>query len=753
MKLLLVTPAPNVTESLLGYVLRLSERNGYDTPWHILSFAGFNQSEMKTAGFPIQKLASVLGRSTAELEPLSYRVQDGSKSFKLLGQPLGGSLTYRPLRLSMPAFCPACVDELGFIDAFWDLRAAVACPRHGHRLLESCSVCANPITWYRPGLFQCKCGADLRDVPLEPVEPAVVEMMQIIVSKVHGHTQLPNLISRLPVTALWKLSLRSLLDLLNTLGNYAIAGNNLDKLSGTCIVSAAVAVLDNWPLNFHTFLRKLDQSQVSGIAKLTLRKRFEVFYVSMFKKRKSAVDFTFLKKEFIHFGATEWGEGIVDQRMIDGMETKQRFMSKSKLAEFVGVDKRTLTTWASQGKIQIKSVNVGGQTRYIADAAPLASPSIVEGRYLDERAAAKFLGLPVTALSYLKASGRYVVRHMPVFKRGYHQADLMSFQEELCSKSVLIAPMSLGEDTLSLEYVMQEIRFWSRDGKGAFIAAYLDGEISSPGRTGDGIGTICFLKIDVVAFASLFRMQASKGAISLQEAAKIIGCTSQAVKDLIGKEYLESSPAPAGLRVTRESVMRFVGKYACLHGMAGEHRTTVARLKRLCDQSDLDVLSIECQNTSPSFYVFKGGCAQLENLLSNDRPKKQVSAVESLKRYLENLQKDDVLLPRRAGSPNLKAIAAACNFERSVFYKNLDAQSMLLEFSKGEALRHRIRLQCRPIDALKAYLANLTMTGTPLPRRGARPNMRLIAEGCGFKRDLLYSSSEMQALIEEYSGD
>ena len=88
MSLLVVTPSHKANESLWGYALRISEENGYETPWHMLNYVGIDQRAMKTAGFPHQKLAILVGKPAIALEPISYsgQVANGVREFKILGQ-------------------------------------------------------------------------------------------------------------------------------------------------------------------------------------------------------------------------------------------------------------------------------------------------------------------------------------------------------------------------------------------------------------------------------------------------------------------------------------------------------------------------------------------------------------------------------------------------------------------------------------------------------------------------------------------
>lgn len=53
--------------------------------------------------------------------------------------------------------------------------------------------------------------------------------------------------------------------------------------------------------------------------------------------------------------------------------------------------------------------------------------------------------------------------------------------------------------------------------------------------------------------------------------------------------------------------------------------------------------------------------------------------VARLRAYLDRLSAAGEPLPRRAGKPNLSAIAIACGFDRQVLYKNPAAKSLLEE--------------------------------------------------------------------------
>lgn len=682
---LLRTPAPHPTESLLGHVLRVSEENGYDSPWHVLSLAGIAQGEMRTAGFPVQKLAAVLGRDPSEYAHVAYQDVDKAAGFKLLGHALGRSLTSQPFRLHRPALCPDCVNESGHVDAFWDLSLAVACPNHGRLALSACPHCDAKLTWFRPGLLQCKCGGDLLDATPTFAEPALQELMQVMRASLHRQMPTNPMSNSLPTQALLALPFKSLLALVRQLGRFSLgASGDQRAASDADLAQAAASTLCEWPSRFHQLLRAVDGQLPTRDESTTLRKRFEVFYGTMFKGRD---DFAFLEEEFIRFGTMEWGDGIVDRRMLGGLPIERRYMSRNELSQRTGVDPRTLSKWARSGKLSIKEISAGAQKRYVADASELAPPLAAEGRMLQARCAARLVGLPVSALAALKASGHYASRHSPAMKRGYHEADLEAFKIRLlvAAPAAEVDPELQRDEQVSLAYVMQEIRFWAGDGKGRFVAAYLDGAVRSVGRTGRDIGGILFKRADVEEFAKRCRADSAGDAVSIQEAALSIGCPVAAVPRLIHQGMLDAVQGANRTRIPRESVAVFLERFSALLALAKELGTTTASLQRICQSSGISTLRISMTAECATFFVSKSMTDAVRVAWAGMRTKRIRPAVDVLDAYLQSLRRAGLPLPRKGVVPNKSAIAMDCGIDRSALASCREAGALLAAFARDEA--------------------------------------------------------------------
>lgn len=220
--MLVRTPAPKSTESFLGYLLRVSEANGYDTPKYVLEHAGLTDNERRNVRFPLGKFTQILGCDMADLESISYTGADADgQRAQLLGHSLGRSLRSGPLRLKSPAFCPHCVCDNGYIDAFWDLNQVVACPIHSCKVIELCPDCGQSLHWLRPGLLTCKCGADLAKAETSAADPEVCKLMAMFKSKLHGLPILEDASNHgWPIKILNSLSLYALLGITAGLGKH-----------------------------------------------------------------------------------------------------------------------------------------------------------------------------------------------------------------------------------------------------------------------------------------------------------------------------------------------------------------------------------------------------------------------------------------------------------------------------------------------------------------------------------------------------
>lgn len=148
-------PEPHETESLWGYILRVSQSNGFQTPWAVIKRAAMNQHEARGASINLSKLAAVTRKEKARLQVIAYEGETERRSTMLLRHKVPRTA----LELELPRICPECVRALGFIEAHWDLAIMTACPVHLRGAVQSCAICGQKLRWFRPDLLHCQCGA------------------------------------------------------------------------------------------------------------------------------------------------------------------------------------------------------------------------------------------------------------------------------------------------------------------------------------------------------------------------------------------------------------------------------------------------------------------------------------------------------------------------------------------------------------------------------------------------------------------
>jgi hypothetical protein len=163
---LLRSPVPHPDESLMGYIIRLTEENGYDTPSWIFDLAGLKTdagrggwSAFYRPDFDPAPLARVLGLTCSEFDSLKYGEGPGTRSVIFSDR----SLPVEFIRFSAPKVCPACLRQANYYRRSWDLLPLTACPNHGLMLIDVCTGCGRRISWSRRKVSVCRCGFDWRN--------------------------------------------------------------------------------------------------------------------------------------------------------------------------------------------------------------------------------------------------------------------------------------------------------------------------------------------------------------------------------------------------------------------------------------------------------------------------------------------------------------------------------------------------------------------------------------------------------------
>lgn len=288
---LLISARPYYDESFTGYVLRLTELNGYDSLSWVYEAASLNYKgthQGSTYVFaPPQKnlilLALLAGINSTELLELTYLRAHSSADERhvyFFGQIIPQYL----LQITKPKICPDCLSDVPYCRRIWELSAITACPIHTRLLINECPNCNRRISWSRTRVRVCICKFDWRDSPLAPVSEHELRLTH----QIYRLCSLPVKANDLqnPSKPISRLSLNDLLLVL-----FFIAGQFRGISSTTSkrlvsddrnksfhnILTDAYFIFENWPSNYFQFLDQRRTQERS--AKRTYQRVKSILYI------------------------------------------------------------------------------------------------------------------------------------------------------------------------------------------------------------------------------------------------------------------------------------------------------------------------------------------------------------------------------------------------------------------------------------------------------------------------------------------
>ncbi len=581
-------PIPRPTESFYGYLLRVSQANGFDSIWSLFSRAGMEQHESRGTGIKFTKLAAITKRSPTELSALAYSTTGPKNECRLLDH----SISAGNLDFSRPRICSLCVLNRGFIEAHWDLAYMVGCPIHLCWAVTHCSVCNSEMSWYRPELLQCKCGAKLHSNASESMPMSLCSLLEVVRAKVLRLLPFADCGATLPVYDLGRLDLDALLSIITLLGSCSMtmgASPAYDK-DDIALMTAAANVLAAWPNNFFDLLHSVGSRRTEKSH--NIREQFAPLYTSLFGRKitERIEDLDFLRIAFLEFISNHWDGRRVDVRTLKRVKNRvqKRFLSLTETARYLQIDPRTFKRHVQRNQL---IMNEGPHATFIRDANFVEMGNIDERKCFRIRKAAAEIGVPVEVLRCLKEMGAFEVRHQVFGLPGFHQGDVNAFRMRL---SALI-PEQPGipelQGVTTLRSFLRKSRYGARE-KAKFIHELLRQEVSIVGCVD---GTVQGLLISSAQLSVWMRCQVEpgeEGSISCVEAARLLNCDCEAVRTLIGLGFLRGDKRGGIWRIVERSVQEFDTTFVRLSSIASTLRSSSRCLIGLCKSQKVEVLEV-----------------------------------------------------------------------------------------------------------------------------------------------------------------
>ena len=254
---ILASVPPRPDENLRGYLLRISELNGYQNPLWLRQAAGLELQNISSMEH-VRALAHLLRRKPEEMVHMSLISQPG---YQKTHRPFLQAVTHcRFIELQDVRLCPACQRHDPYMRMLWDFRPLPCCPTHETYFATHCPKCQEPISKSRRGVTTCVCEHDLTDISCDRATDAEIWLAKLIATKAIG-TDLPTAPERLsPILAM---SLDELARLISFIGGTTAAGrssadchalqNDAAFITWMSRSRHAAEIIYGWPTSAHGF--------------------------------------------------------------------------------------------------------------------------------------------------------------------------------------------------------------------------------------------------------------------------------------------------------------------------------------------------------------------------------------------------------------------------------------------------------------------------------------------------------------------
>jgi hypothetical protein len=593
--ILLCHPCPFPTEGYLGYILRLSENNGYRNPWNLYRLAGtgMRTGDPRTIGLNPAILATMIRGSVSDLQALSYRVPDDSSRRLWL---LGHQVSRGHLLLARQKLCPKCVAEKGFIEAHWDLNLMIGCSDHRCLVVEACPACNEPLRFGRPGLLECRCGGDISKSELAPISRDDANLLAIVRAKIVGTSLTGGEIQTLPYRELMAMELRHMVKVLEVLGKHRLTADNSPNVNGEYqIIHAAAQVLKEWPTNFHSLLGDISSGSADD-ARTVTEGQFGSIYKSLFGRNGEyppPAQSAFLRHAFIEFAMARWeNEFVTDALMMQLRRLDpDRFLSHREWAARAGVCVTTATKYLKRnGRQTLLQWSRDRPTGVVVgENGPI--PSVAPGKVFNLREAAGHLGIPRWLLSALKKSGVYESLQRGLLDFGFHEHDVSRFQQKMLGMTSNQRKLSLPRDQCQSVREVLGKSDTSRKTKEKFVHLLFSDELTSVGNEDGTVGGLLVNRADYDNFRDTHDKDSQRNSFTKVEAIKLLDCVNCGIiGHLMDKGLLCGTQTRQNTAIDKDSLQQFSQKYVSLKSVAKQMRVNARIILRYCDHKQVALL-------------------------------------------------------------------------------------------------------------------------------------------------------------------
>lgn len=594
-----VAPSPHHIESLMGYILRLTEANGYPTTSYVIHAMTGKWFASKHGRLDAAPLARLAGLTEEQVNRLTLVVTTRSKCIFNIA---GCELTSNDMRPGHPRICPKCLEEKGCCDTFWEISHACACPTHGAWLVEVCPGCGKGLAWTRGKLAECRCGYDLTKADLERAPEPVLALMAALRAATFRDPAIapwPEHMDHLRGMDLGQLCklIWVMSDELHRLRHGGNVVRNRGKLTG--YVPEVAEALTDWPLGFRRFLEKNYSKELDAAECLPkFRRRFSWVLARLAKNtREGYMRFRPLVQEVFTFASRYWTRSHLMPR--DGrldwvvLPEKMRWGSAGECAQIMGLHTATMKRDAVEQQFPYRlavSANSSRGKTYDLDWARAQAPKS-HHRSMGVRQAARLLGVSNGAIEQLRVKGVFG-KSRRTSRNGIFSREDIEVMRRRFAAAVATAPKKRHKSFPTVDR-LSRVLYLDTKQKASLYEGILDGKIKVQGNAGSSPEQY---QIDPSEMPTILgdHLAARGQFISYKEAGERLLCVVPIVQGLVKSKYIKRKRFRGRERLIRESVEAFERKYESVSSVRRRLNLPVNVVSKTIEELEIKKVIVPC---------------------------------------------------------------------------------------------------------------------------------------------------------------
>jgi len=616
---------PKPDESFLGYIIRLTEKNGHDFPWWILSKAGIKDRSNKypflfAEDFDVKPLSKLIGVASEELKNLTYPSAGGNEPLTHIA--FGSIVSRRMIRMHHARVCPACIAESGYAHRIWELAPVTACPHHGRLLLETCPACKRQISWTRKTLASCSCGYRWRDTDCRSVGTVELRLTRLIYERCGIPMSQVSASESQGENPLHTLDLQSLIQALSSVARKITAGAPtgrsfpfaLDVESMQDTLSKAFDVFESWPDNFSNFLDNL-QTRCKELRTATgLQRSFGLFYSQLFHGRFSSPEYNFMREAFDGYLAAHWSDGQINLKHKNTLPisfAKGKYIAKSEVAREFNIASEHVDVLLEKKFLKGIVKKLDQRSLFLIERASFEDLLERKNNNLTREQAGKMLNVSKTLLAIFVAQG-LLSRTTNPFREAFQAFDKRNIEELLKNIAVRVSGTETNSRSSMIDFheAVRTLGF-SRISGGEFVHEILNGNIQPyAGGTGVGLSQFIFNRDEISQYRRTLLRKKRGMFLCLSDAANVLDMSEQSVRALAGMGFLSTikhkSAGHPGLAklIANEEIEDFKNKYISGKEVALKYGTCTYSLSRLLSAKGV-LPAVERKDHRSILYIYR----------------------------------------------------------------------------------------------------------------------------------------------------